>query len=144
VSLQALGNAGGEAALAPAELALADADPGVRAAGVSALRFAPAPRADAIQARVWREDQAASVRAAVTTTAGFRPPGPALLGAGIAVLLGDPDARVRMSVLPYLGQLRDHDPRITPAMETAMNNDASSEVREAAAQALGQPTGRNP
>jgi len=135
--LTGAGNAGGQTAMESAEAALRDPRPDVREAAVMALRFAPAPQAEQLLIAVWPKDPAGSVRAAVSTAAGFRPLSPELLATASAVLQTDSEMRVRLSVIRYLGAFLGQSPLIAQALEATAKTDPSPEVREAAARALG-------
>jgi HEAT repeat protein len=135
--LDSLGNAGGEAALAASESALSDPDAAVRAAAVSSLRFAPAPRADELIARVWLNDPEGEVRQQATLAASFRQQLAPLAEAAVRVLKSDPEVAVRVGVAQLMGDHVTEFPAFAAALTDAVKTDANEDVKVAAARALG-------
>lgn len=140
--INALGNSGSSRALDAIQRALASPDDAVRAAAVLALRFVPDAAADALLIRAIGTDPSPEVRATAVEAAGYRPANAALMDACAKALRTDPETRVRLAVLQLFKDRLQQLPSLRPAIEWVAQNDASEDVRSAAARALGGRSAR--
>jgi HEAT repeat protein len=119
--------------------ALDDADPGVRAAALGALRRAGALRADDVQAALADPSPVVRRRAAeeVAALAGIDGDGPVPDGITLLSLLSDPDASVVEVGAWALGERRPPEPGAVAALAALATGHDDALVREAAVAALG-------
>lgn len=139
IVLKALGNSGSEKALPTFAEYAKDPSAGLRAAALVGLRFVDAPEADGLLAEALRSDPEASVRIAALQALSFRQPTGGTVKAHIGALAGDPSETVRVAALRNLGKSIGAFPEALKAVRRAAENDASENVRKAAAAILAGP-----
>jgi len=133
--LAALGNLATPAIVPAVEHALADGNPSVRAAAVSALRRVKVPSADPFIAAAMTGDKDPSVRAAAVFAATFRPVGPLLEALSHAIETDAADY-VRSAAIEAVAGHIDESPLVEKALASAAAKDPVAGVRRLASQAL--------
>jgi HEAT repeat protein len=137
--LKALGNSGSAKALPTLAEYAKDPSAGLRAAALVGLRFVDAPEADGLLAEALRSDPEASVRIASLQAFSFRQSTGETVKAQIGALAGDLSESVRVAALRNLGKSIGAFPEALEAVRRAAENDASENVRKAAAAILAGP-----
>jgi hypothetical protein len=140
--LQALGNANSALAM-PAVSPYATSPSAVlRAAAMDAMRAIPLPEVDPLLRQALASDADPKVRLEAAFALGFREPDAGLYAAEKAALAADQDAQVRTALLNDLAKLVARFPEARAVIQGSADNDASDDVRKAAAgllQSLGPP-----
>lgn len=132
--LQALGNAGDARTLPQLQRFVASSDVAVRTAAVTALRFLPAEAVDPLLSQILQTDAAIEVRKSAVFAIGYR----AVLGHLPALrqaVLSDAAVEVRLAIVQLLGRSLEL-PGVTALLERVATQDASPEVKQAAARQL--------
>jgi hypothetical protein len=136
LALLALGNAGSDEALAVASEALHDADPRVRLAAASSLRFIAAGAAEDLLANCAQSDDVSAVRAEAVRSLGYRVLSSPSLEIVAHAVKADRDEDVRMAALQVLARELDRDPALASVVEDVARDERASGVRNAAKMAM--------
>jgi HEAT repeat protein len=136
--LLVLGNSGAPDALPVIRKALADGEPGVRAAAVGALRFIDSDQAEALIARALGSDSEPEVRAEAVRALSYRSVTESAFQATAEALRSDKSASVRLSALNLLWQCRQRFPAVLALVENIAKNDPADELRKTAGELLGK------
>jgi hypothetical protein len=131
--LMALGNAGSARALPTLTRYSSDRSALLRATAVAALRWIEDPGVDAKLTRALLSDPDATVRQEAAGALGFRKPTAATVAAQQRAFRSDRVEGVRLAILANLGRAQAEFPEIRKLIQTAAAQDASANVRKAAA-----------
>jgi HEAT repeat protein len=131
--LMALGNAGSARALPMLDRFAADPSPMLRASAIAALRWIDIPQVDARLTRALQSDPDTTVRGEAAGALGFREPTKATIAAQQRAFRTERVESVRLAILSNLGSVQGEFPEIRKLIQTTAAQDASPNVRKAAA-----------
>jgi HEAT repeat protein len=131
--LLALGNAGSSNAYSTIAKFATDPSPALRAAAASALRWIVSDGADEQLIKALTSDAEASVRLEAAAALGFRQMTDATFAAEKLAFSTDKDEKVRLALLSNLWKAHQAFPEVRKLIKDAATNDASQDVRKAAA-----------
>lgn len=139
--LEALGNAGSEAALPAIEPYLARDDASVRGAAVRALRRMPAGPSDTLLAQAMTRDSSAAVRGVAARVAEQRQRTAPLVAAVDAAARLEPETSVRFTSVRVLVRWMGSNPDLVGTARWVANNDPNQQIRDFASKALERRSG---
>jgi len=134
--LLALGNAGSELAFPIIARFASDASPDIRAVAVSALRWIGSSRAEELLIRTLTSDSEPGARLEAVIAMGIREMSDAAFKAQKEAFKNDKSVEVRLALLRNLWQASEAFPEIRQLVRAAARNDASKDVRKAAAEII--------
>ncbi len=139
--LGALGNAGAPGTLPQIQRALADPNPGVRAAAVRALRLVPDPKADQLIAVTMVSDPSEPVRVAALSAAESRKAQDPIVTAALQSLAQEQNPGMRLQAITGVLRRAVPMPNVVAALERVVQSDPVEDVKIAAGSALALVSG---
>jgi hypothetical protein len=131
-NLLVLGNAGSSRSLNAMTKFLTSPQSEIRAIALVSLRGIQDPQVDRLLNQALSQDTDETVRAETAVALSFREMNPTNFASQKQALLNDPSAKVRLTVLKNLWQVREQFLEIDSIVEKLVQTDASQDVREAA------------